>query len=192
VLLAVIAVPANVLLHAFICYLVALQLNALGATASGVARTLMLYFLMVALVGPLAGRIDRRLDPAVVALVGAALSGAGLLAAAVGPSTWTIVLAVFVSGAGHGMVRGPQVAVAMNIAESELAHIGPNAVLGALRTLERGGSVVGLIGIALLSSRIGYAGAIGAMAAWVLGGAALAAVFHSGSGGFAALRSHPA
>jgi MFS family permease len=192
VLLAGIAVPANVLLQAFICYLVALQLNALGATASGVARTLMLYFLMVALVGPLAGRIDRRLDPVVVALVGAALSGAGLLAAAVSPSTWTIVLAVFVSGVGHGMVRGPQVAVAMNIAESELAHIGPNAVLGALRTLERGGSVVGLIGIALLSSHIGYAGAIGAVAAWVLGGAAFAAVFHSGSGGFAVLRSHPA
>src|SRR5262249_22920527 len=109
VLLAGIAVPANVLLQAFICYLVALQLNALGATASGVARTLMLYFLMVALVGPLAGRIDRRVDPAVVALVGAVLSGAGLLAAAVWPSTWTIVLAVFVSGVGHGMVRGPQV-----------------------------------------------------------------------------------
>jgi predicted MFS family arabinose efflux permease len=192
VLLAGIAIPANVLLQAFISYLVALQLNAFDVTASGVARTLMLYFLLVALVGPLAGRIDRRLDPAVVALIGAALSGTGLLAAAVWPTTWMIVLAVFASGVGHGMVRGPQVAVAMNIAESELADIGPNAVLGALRTVERAGSVVGLIAIALLSSRIGYAGAIGAMAAWVLGGAALAAIFHSASGGFAALRSRPA
>ena len=80
----------------------------------------------------------------------------------------------------------------MNIAEAELAHIGPNAVLGALRTLERGGSVVGLIAIALLSSRIGFAGAIGVMAVWVLGGAALFAAFYSAGGGFAALRSRVA
>jgi hypothetical protein len=103
-----------------------------------------------------------------------------------------MALAVVVAGIGHGMVRGPQVAVALSIAESELAHIGANAVLGALRTLERGGSVVGLIGIALLSSYIGYAGAIGATAVWVLGGAALFAGYYAAGGGLAALRSRPA
>ena len=180
------------LLQAFVSYLVALQLNALGSTASGVARTLMLYFLMVALMGPLAGRIDRRLDPALVALAGAALSGIGLLAAAVWPSVAMIVVAVVVAGIGHGLVRGPQVAAAMNIAEAELSHIGPNAVLGALRTLERGGSVVGLIAIAFLSSHIGYAGAIGATALWILGGAALFAGFYAAGGGLAALRSRVA
>jgi hypothetical protein len=152
----------------------------------------MLYFLMVALMGPLAGRIDRRLDPALVVLMGAVLSGTGLLAAAVWPSTLMTVIAVVASGVGHGMVRGPQVAVAMNLAEAELAHIGPNAVLGALRTLERGGSVVGLIGIAFLSSHIGYGGAIGATAVWVLGGAALFAGFYAAGGGFAALRTRVA
>ena len=188
-LLAGIAIPANVLLQAFVCYLVALQLNALGSTASGVARTLMLYMLLVALMGPLAGRIDRLLDPAIAALLGAVLSGCGLLAAAVWPSTWTVAVAVVVAGIGQGLMRGSQVAVAMNIAETELAHIGPNAVLGALRTLERGGSVVGLIGIAFLSSHIGYAGATGATALWVLVGAALFAGFYAAGGGFAALRT---
>src|SRR5262249_42279562 len=57
VLLAGIAIPANVLLQAFISYLVALALSQLGSAASGVGRILMLYFLLVALIGPLAGRI---------------------------------------------------------------------------------------------------------------------------------------
>ena len=39
----------------------------------------MLYMLLVALMGPLAGRIDRRLDPALVALAGAVLSGSDCL-----------------------------------------------------------------------------------------------------------------
>ena len=89
-----------------------------------------------------------------------------------------------VAGIGQGLVRGSQVAVAMNIAETELSHIGPNAVLGALRTLERGGSVVGLIAIAFLSSHIGYAGATGATALWVLVGAALFAGFYAAGGVF--------
>ncbi len=134
VLLGCIAIPANVILQAFISYLVARQMNAFGASAAGVSRTLMLYFLMVALVSPLAGRADRRADPTVVALAGAGLSGAGLLAAALFPSSWTTVLAVLLSGVGHGLVRGSQVAAAMSIAESELAGFGPNAVLRAADT----------------------------------------------------------
>jgi hypothetical protein len=71
------------------------------------------------------------------------------------------------------MVRGPQVSIAMSIAETDLAHLGSSAVLGSLRTLERGGSIIGLVLVALFSSYFGYAAAIGAMGIWVLAGSAV-------------------
>ena len=81
------------------------------------------------------------------------------------------------------MVRGPQVSVAMSIAETDLAHLGSNAVLGSLRTLERGGSIIGLVSIALLSSHIGYAAAMGVIGVWVLAGVAVFIVSLVASGG---------
>ncbi len=66
--------------------------------------------------------------------------------------------------------RGPQVSIAMTVAESNLADPGSNAVLGSLRTLERGGSIVGLILVAWIGSKFGYPTAIGVVGAWCLAG----------------------
>ncbi|MDC1287335.1 MFS transporter [Gammaproteobacteria bacterium] len=167
-----IAIPANVLLQAFISYLVALQLDALGASAADIGRVLMTYFLALALIGPMAPRLfESRFHPTQVCLFGALLSGLALATAAFWPSYWTMLLAVVGAGVGHSLVRDPQVAIAMEIAENQLSHIGVNPVLGSLRTLERAGSIVGLIGLALLSSYAGYSVAIGTVSAWVMVGA---------------------
>jgi hypothetical protein len=137
----------------------------------------MLYFLAIAVVGPLAGRAaETRLPVTAIALVGALLSGAALLTGVLWPSQLAIAGAVLGAGIGHGMARGAQVSIAMTIAETDLAHLGPNVVLAALRTLERGGSIVGLLGIALVAGVAGYAGAALAVSIWVLGGAALYAL----------------
>jgi hypothetical protein len=81
------------------------------------------------------------------------------------------------------MIRGPQVSAALSIAESDLRHLGSNAVLGSLRTLERGGSIIGLVLIALLSSHIGYPAAIAAIGVWAIAGAvAYAATLMLGGG----------
>lgn len=169
-----IAIPAGVLMQAFIAYLVALTLDALGASVADIGRTLMLYFLAIAMVGPLAGRAaERWLAVPVIALAGAVLSGAALLLVVVWPSQLAMVGAVLGAGVGHGMTRGAQVSSAMAIAETELARLGPTAVLSALRTLERGGSIAGLLGIALLAGMAGYANATLAVSIWVLSGAAL-------------------
>ena len=166
-----IAIPANVLMQAFICYLVALYLNELGATAADTGRTLMVFFLMIALMGPATARItDGRLDPALVAVLGSVLSGFSLLLGAVWGTQLGMFIAVWAAGIGHGMVRGPQVSVAMTIAESKLADLGSNAVLGSLRTLERGGSIVGLILVAWIGSKLGYSTAIGVVGVWCLVG----------------------
>ena len=84
-----------------------------------------------------------------------------------------IFLAVWIAGIGHGMVRGPQVSIALSVAETDLAHLGSNAVLGSLRTLERGGSIMGLVLVALVSSYFGYAVAIAVIGIWVLAGVAV-------------------
>jgi MFS family permease len=172
-----IAIPANVLTQAFISFLVALHMEALDASASDTGRILMAYFLAVALVSPVAGRFSEyRLQPTHVALTGALLAGTVMFAPFFWQAQWAMLLAVSGAGLAHGMIRDSQVAIAMEIAESELANIGTNAVLGSLRTLERGGSIAGLICIAAFASYVGYAEAAGAVAIWVLCGAALFAV----------------
>lgn len=169
-----IAIPANVLLQAFISYLVALYLNELGASVADTGRTLMVFFLMIALMGPATARLtDGRFDPALVVVLGAIVSGLALLMGAGWGSQLGIFMAVWIAGIGHGMVRGPQVSVAMSIAEADLANLGSNAVLGSLRTLERGGSMVGLVLVALFSSYFGYAAAIAAVGIWILAGSVL-------------------
>ena len=95
---------------------------------------------------------------------------------------------VLFAGIGHGMVRGPQVSVAMSIAERDLVDLGPNAVLGSLRTLERGGSIAGLILIALLGSNLGYPVAIGVVGVWCLAGVAAFIGSIALSGGLQAFR----
>jgi len=167
-----IAIPANVLMQAFISYLVALYLNELGASASDTGRILMVFFLMIALMGPATARLtDGRFNPALVTTLGALLSGVSLLVGAGWGTQFGVLVAVWGSGIGHGMIRGPQVSIAMSIAETDLAHLGSNAVLGSLRTLERGGSIVGLVIIALLSSQIGYPATMGVIGVWILAGA---------------------
>jgi predicted MFS family arabinose efflux permease len=185
-----IAIPANVLTQAFISYLVALYLNELGASAADTGRTLMVFFLMIALMGPTTARVtDGRLDPALVAVLGAILSGVSLLVGASWGSQLGILVAVWGAGIGYGMVRGPQVSMAMSIAETDLAHLGSNAVLGSLRTLERGGSIIGLVLVALFSSYFGYAPAIGVIGIWVLTGVAAFAVSLVVSSGRLGVRS---
>ncbi len=166
-----IAIPASVLLQAFISFLVALQLDAIGASAADIGRVLMTYFLAIALISPVAPRLyDQRLRHETIVLAGALISACAL-AAALWPTYWAMLLAVAGSGVGHALMRDPQVAIAMDIAEEDLAAFGPNAVLGSLRTLERAGSILGLLALALLSSQIGYRATIGVVGIWVLVGA---------------------
>ena len=184
-----IAIPASVLLQAFISYLVALYMHELGASVADTGRTLMVYYLLIALMSPVTARIaDGRFNPAWMAALGAVLCGASLLAGAAWGTQLAVLIAVVGAGIGHGMLRGPQIAVAMAIAEHDLARAGTNAVFASLRTLERGGSIVGLVLIALLSSETGYAAAIAAVGIWVLLGAAAFALSLLVTGGALAAR----
>lgn len=169
-----IAIPSAVVLQAFISYLVAITLNAEGATTAEIGRILMLYFLGIMAVGPLAGRLPDRLGISgkTLCLVGAAISGFSLFPVAFAPSQSTMALAMIGTGIGGALVRGTQVSIAMHLAETDLARLGASAVLGALRTGERLGSIVGLVLMAWLAGIAGYPTATVAIAVWTLAGGA--------------------
>ncbi len=172
-----VVIPGQVLAQAFISYLLALYLHDLGASAADIGRVLMVFYLMITFMGPASARItDGRFDPFLVTGLGGVLCGIGLLAGAQLGTQLGILIAVGVAGIGQGMMRGPQISIAMSLAESDLAQLGSGTVLGSLRTLERAGSIVGLIVIALASSHIGYAAAMAVIGAWVLLGVVIFAV----------------
>jgi MFS family permease len=177
VLLLGIVIPTGVLSQAFISYLVALYMHDLGASAADIGRILMVYFLMITLMAPVTARFtESRFDPTLVAVLGGILTGVALLVGTAWGTQQGVLIAVWGAGIGQGMMRGPQVSIAMSLAESDLAQLGSNAVLGSLRALERGGSIIGLMVIALISSHIGYPAAMGVIGVWVLVGAAAFAV----------------
>lgn len=156
-----IAIPCNIIMQAFIAFIVALYMNELGASTAETGRTLMGYFLMIYFIGPISTKLsDTRVNPAIVTMIGAALAGTSLLVAGLVATKQALLLAVLGAGFGHGLVRSHQLSVVMHIAESSLVRLGLNVVLGTLRTLERGGSILGLLAVAWLYGLVGYQGAI--------------------------------
>lgn len=169
-----IAIPISVTLQAFLSYLVALTLDAFGATPADIGRTLMSGLLAIALLGSISGQlVERGIPPSVLALAGACISASSLLVAVIWPSEAGVFIAVLGAGIGEGLLRGPQISIALSLAESELKHLGPDPVLGALRAAERLGGIVGLLLIATIAGFLGYAVATATVAAIALAGAAL-------------------
>ncbi len=174
-LLAGVTIPMNVVMAAFLWYLVPLSLAAIGSGAATIARVLMVYYLIILLAGPLAAKLaDQHINPRILVGVGSLLSGVILLLAATSPSVWTIAVAVLVVGVGHTAVRGPQVALALDLADREFPEAGRGPVLAAMRSLERLGSLAGLLVVAVLAAMFGLDAATAAIGV----AAAIAAVVY--------------
>ena len=165
-LMAGVTVPMNVLMAAFLWYLVPLTMASIGSTAATIARTLMVYYLVILLGSPIIARVaDAGFKNWTLVGFGSVISGAVLLLPASSPSVLSLSLAVFVVGVGHTAVRGPQIDLALQIAEAELPGVGRDPVLSAMRSLERLGSLVGLLLVAVLAAQFDLTFAIGAIGA---------------------------
>ncbi|WP_081731693.1 MFS transporter [Mesorhizobium sp. L103C131B0] len=177
-----IILPQTILDQVFISYLLSLQMNALGASTADTGRLMMIYFLMVILSGSLYGRLPAgRISAVGITVAGALLGGVTLLAAAAVTNGWTMVVAAIGTGLGYGLVSGPQTATVMELAEGRLAHIGSERVLGAVRVMDRIGSVVGLFAIAGVAGSFGYSAAMGFIAILVLAGVGSYLIYHVAS-----------
>lgn len=176
-----VAIPGAVILQAFVSYLVAVSLDAQGASSAEIGRVLMLYFLTVMAISPFTGILTEslRVPSSLLCAVALAFSGLALLPVVAAPSHPTMILAMVAAGCGSALLRGTQVSVALHLSETDLAHIGPTAILGALRTGERLGSIVGLVLIAGIAGAAGYSAAMLAVAIWSIAGGAFYAIVQS-------------
>lgn len=170
-------IPLAIVDHVYISYLLALQMDELGASISTIARVMMCFFLALIFGGYAEGRLPSRLStPGYLLVASSILTGVLLLISAWLPSIWSTLAAAIGAGFALGLAGGPQTALVMAAAEGALAHLGSSVTLGAIRVLERGGAIIGLIAIGQLSDTTGYSGAVGIIGLAVLLGAGLFAV----------------
>lgn len=168
------AIPANVLAAAYLWYLVPLYLFDLGASPAEIGRIMMIYYLLVFALGPLASHlVDRFGGLAWVVGLGSLLSGIGLVAFYDWRSIWAVVLAVIIMGVSHALTRAPQFALALEICQHEIELVGRTTVLNFLRSAERVGMIAGLLLSAILLGRYGYHASIGVIGIVVSGAAVL-------------------
>lgn len=174
IFLLCIAVPANVLVAAYLWYLVPLYLSDLGSSASEIARVIMSYYLFIVIMGPLASRLaDRPERLGWIVGIGSFLSAGGLIAFHDWRNVWAVVIAVVVLGLTHALAKGAQAPLALKICAREIRSVGRNTVLGFLRFLERMGSMLGLLLAASLIETYGHGTVIFVIGALTSGAAVL-------------------
>ena len=156
------ALPSKLVLGGLFFYLVPLYLAELGNVQSNVGRVMMAYGIACVLVTPLvARRLDRVRRPRVLLTAGGCIIGVGCALPVLADATGLVLAAVAIMGAGHAMVTVPQLAVIQEIAQdaSRELGLGPGAIVGMFRTIERIGTAAGamLVGAAAASLTYGEA-----------------------------------
>jgi MFS family permease len=177
VLLFGIAIPANVLLAAFLWYLVPLLLADSGAMPADIGRAVMLYYWMLLIVTPRSAQLlDRMPVASTLVTFGSLLSGLALLVVGQWQGFWPILAAIVMAGVGQSLLRAPMVEIALRIGESRPEEIDASTVLAALRTFERVGSMAGLFLTAFVANKMGYGAATSVTGYMVIAGAIVFAV----------------
>jgi MFS family permease len=157
VFLFCIAIPTNILMAAYLWYLVPLYLFALGATTAEIGRTMMTYYLLIIAVGGIASKKVKCVNSLTLLVgLGSLLAGIGLITFHQWTDFWAVVLTVVVLGLSHALIKAPQIALSLEICKTEIQVAGHNVVLGSLRLLERFGSIAGLIAGAVMINYYGY------------------------------------
>lgn len=156
-MLLCIVIPTNILMAAYLWYLVPLYLFELGATPAEIARTMMVYYLLIIIIGGTASKRVVTMDGLTLLVgLGALLSGAGLVAFHQWHNFWAVVFSVSILGLSHALIKAPQITLSLDLCKEEVDLMGHNMVLGSLRLLERFGSIAGLIAGAAMINAYGY------------------------------------
>ena len=166
------ALPAKLVLGGLFFYLVPLYLAELGNTQSNVGRVMMVYGIACVAVTPLAARRSDKLNhPRLFLALGGVVIGLGCVLPVFADSTALVLAAVAIMGAGHALVTAPQLAVIQEVAESSGSELGlgPGAIVGAFRTLERIGTAAGALAVGAVVTFVGYGEAMMVIGALVLG-----------------------
>ena len=162
VFLVCIAIPTNILMAAYLWYLVPLYLFDLGATTAEIGRTIMTYYLLIYAIGvAVSKRVNTMSRLTLLVGLGSLLSGIGLILFHQWYHFWAVFFSVAFLGLSHALIKAPQIALSLEICSAEVRAAGHNVVLGALRLTERLGSIVGLVIGAVMIDLYGYRNATG-------------------------------
>ncbi|HEV7371636.1 MFS transporter [Arenibaculum sp.] len=157
-LLLLSAIPAKIVLTGFLFYAVPLYLTDLSASEAEIGRVMMLYSLMIIFVGPWASRFaDRSGRGRMLVFAGTLASGLAMVLLGWFTDFEGVIVAVAVLSLGHAISISPQIALIPEICRAEIERFGQTTVLGLLRMLERGGSVLGPLLVAYMIASFGYA-----------------------------------
>jgi len=161
------AVPAKIALAGLLFYLTPLALHEVGYNPAAIGRAVMLYFVLVAVVNPLASRLSDRFGWRLsLTLAGGALIGLGGLAGVGDGLTaeQAVWLAIAALGVGTGLATAPMQALASELG----ASTGATSVAVVLRTIERLGSAIGPLWAGVWLAATGWRWALVAVGSLVL------------------------
>jgi predicted MFS family arabinose efflux permease len=152
------AVPNKLILSGLYFFLLPLFLADLGNSQSNIGRVLMVFGIACIAVTPLAASgADRSGRPRTFIVLGGLVSGLGCLLPTLIGSTAGVVAAAAVLGTGQALTTAPQLAVVQRIAEHGRDFgVGPGAIVGAFRTVERIGTAAGALAVAAVVTLVGY------------------------------------
>lgn len=179
------AVPAKMALTGFLFFLVPVMLWDARLSLPEIARIVVVYPLVMAVLTWGASRLADRLGGwrAGLVAVGGLIGGAGLLAPLAFEGTLPVLVAILALGVSHGLSASPQLALVPDICWTECHSLGRTNILAFVRTIERVGSTAGPILAAAFIPLWGLTGAVVALGAVVL---SMAAVFAVVSGAYGA------
>lgn len=162
------------ILTGFLFYLTPLYLADLGASQSTIGRSMMAYFAIMIIMSPFFAKLADRLKLRISLVVtGGVVAGAGAFVVPVIDSEMGALIAIASLGLGHALGTAPLIAMVPEVCHREAEVMGPTALLGVLRVVERGGSVLGPVVAGLLVSQYGFAPAAQVLGAIVAGSALL-------------------
>lgn len=156
------AIPTKLALTALVFFLVPLYLNEQGISQSMIGRVLLLYWLAMIFVSPVASSLsDKFGNRKFFVVVGGVLAAVAGVVAVLNTSIWSMVIGLTVLGIAHGLVMTPQLALVTTLSHGhQTQKLSETTVLAMFRLMERIGNVIAPFVAGLLLARFGYAGAI--------------------------------
>ncbi|MDR3518987.1 MAG: MFS transporter [Azospirillaceae bacterium] len=152
--------PTKMGLTALLFFLLPLSLNDQGVSQATIGRVLLLYWLLMLLLSPVAARLSDRwgqrlgflaLGATLAATAAVLLSRHDMMAMAAG---------VALLGLAHALVGSPQLALLSEVCRPEARKYGETTVIGLFRLIERLGSVIAPFVAGLFLAHYGYSGAL--------------------------------
>ena len=173
-LLMLAAIPAKVVMIAFVFYLVPLYVADAGYNAAMAGRIIMLYSVMMVLLVPVTTELVERLQRtqkrphAAFVAGGLALSGLAGMVMLLPLGLAGAAALVLLLGVAQAVSIAPQAAMVAEVSAGHMQRVGESAIYGVYRLVERLGNAAGPVVAAFLLQTSGFEAAFAAIGVSVL------------------------